>query len=293
MKKKIALVGNAPQEKYEMLNALLDEESVIEMCDIELYGADGQPDNEALTDAIEDYRDNAIDGIVCLPFTTKAITKMIPVMPIQIHATGRLASVKGKVSKNEAATTLKQEEIVTRATTLAKALKRDLSILNPRIAILSLNDDIVVEEGSAEVSAIAPAVSELVKSGIQAFGPIASGKFFDNNDLSAFDAILQMYDGQCNEAFANASNEGIVTLLTDYEAPITQAEPEQLLQALSLVTDVTLNRKVYDEPFTNPLPKLYHEKREDGDKARFAIKKGFNPAEHRRENVTYIKNDNA
>lgn len=28
----------------------------------------------------------------------------------------------------------------------------------------------------------------------------------------------------------------------------------------------------YDEPLANPLPKLYHEKREDGEKARFAIK---------------------
>jgi 4-hydroxythreonine-4-phosphate dehydrogenase len=27
----------------------------------------------------------------------------------------------------------------------------------------------------------------------------------------------------------------------------------------------------YDEPLANPLPKLYHEKREDGDKARFAM----------------------
>ena len=31
------------------------------------------------------------------------------------------------------------------------------------------------------------------------------------------------------------------------------------------------NRMEYDEPFANPLPKLYHEKREDGDKARFAM----------------------
>jgi 4-hydroxythreonine-4-phosphate dehydrogenase len=30
------------------------------------------------------------------------------------------------------------------------------------------------------------------------------------------------------------------------------------------------NRRFYDEPLANPLPKLFHEKREDGDKARFA-----------------------
>ena len=32
------------------------------------------------------------------------------------------------------------------------------------------------------------------------------------------------------------------------------------------------HRAEYDEPLANPLPKLYHEKREDGEKARFAIK---------------------
>ena len=36
--------------------------------------------------------------------------------------------------------------------------------------------------------------------------------------------------------------------------------------------DIFRNRIHYDEPLANPLPKLYHEKREDGEKARFAVK---------------------
>ena len=31
------------------------------------------------------------------------------------------------------------------------------------------------------------------------------------------------------------------------------------------------HRAEYDEPLANPLPQLYHEKREDGDKARFQM----------------------
>ena len=32
-------------------------------------------------------------------------------------------------------------------------------------------------------------------------------------------------------------------------------------------------RQFYDEPMQNPLPKLYHEKRDDSEKVRFAIPK--------------------
>lgn len=43
-------------------------------------------------------------------------------------------------------------------------------------------------------------------------------------------------------------------------------------QAIYTAIDVYRNRKLYDEPLKNPLPKLFHEKREDGEKARFAIR---------------------
>ena len=295
----IALVGNAPVEKHEMLNALLSEDALTEMYDISLYGTDGQPDTEALLDAMADCRAGQVDGIVCLPLSSSP--KKIAagsetsgqIMPIMINSVCRMAAVKGQVSASEAAATLSKENVIERTTQLHKALKRDLHIQNPRIAITSLNSDISTAEGSAEINIIAPAVSELVNSGIQAFGPVASSKLFEGNDFMAFDAILQMYDGQLNDAFSEIAENGFVTLFTGTEASITQAEPEQLLHAITLAGDVMRNREEYDLPLSNPLQKLYHEKKEDGDKARFAVKKkGFNPAEHRRENVTYIKEEN-
>ena len=42
-------------------------------------------------------------------------------------------------------------------------------------------------------------------------------------------------------------------------------------QAIYTAIDVFRNRQNYDEPLQNPLPKLFHEKREDGDKARFTV----------------------
>lgn len=293
----IALVGNAPTEKHEMLNALLSEDVLAEMYSISLYGTDGQQDTEALLDAIADYRDGLVDGIVCLPLSC-SLKKAVQgeadsqTMSLLINPSCRMAAVKGNVSPAEAAATISQADVTERANLLCRALKRDLRIQNPRIAVMSLNSDISTEEGSAEISIIAPAISDLVKNGTQVFGPMSYGKFFDNDDFMAFDAVLQMYEGQCDEAFDKAADDKSVTLLTGIDIPITQAEPEELLYAINLVTDVARNRKEYDLPFANPLQKLYREKKEDGDKARFAVKKkGFNPAEHRRENVTYIKEE--
>ena len=44
-------------------------------------------------------------------------------------------------------------------------------------------------------------------------------------------------------------------------------------QALYAVIDAARNRKNYDAPLANPLPKLYHEKRDESEKVRFAIPK--------------------
>ena len=40
--------------------------------------------------------------------------------------------------------------------------------------------------------------------------------------------------------------------------------------AIFTAIDIFRNRSYYDEPFANPLPKLFHEKRDEGEKARFA-----------------------
>ena len=48
-------------------------------------------------------------------------------------------------------------------------------------------------------------------------------------------------------------------------------DPTSLRQAIYTAVDMFRHRKEYDEPLADPLPKLYHEKREDGDKARFAM----------------------
>ena len=51
------------------------------------------------------------------------------------------------------------------------------------------------------------------------------------------------------------------------------ADENSFRQAVYTAIDIFRNRKNHDEPMANPLPKLYHEKRDDSEKTRFAIPK--------------------
>jgi 4-hydroxythreonine-4-phosphate dehydrogenase len=292
----IALVGNAPKEQHSLLNSMLDEEGLTDLCDIVLYGADGQPEYEALQDALDDYTDGQIQGIVCLPMAEpaeelvgRALEKSGETFATLDNGIIRVGSVLTATDAQAAKTQLTSEAIQKRGKQLWRMLKRDLNVQNPRIAVLSVGDSVDVTDGSTDITVIAPAITEMVKEGIQAFGPVNAATFFASEKYKAYDAVLQMYDTQCTEAYRALTTESVITLIGGTETPIASAEAEGIYRALWAVIDMKRNRKEYDSPFANPLEKLYHERKEDGEKARFAVKKkGFNPAEHRRENVKFV-----
>lgn len=292
----IALVGNAPKEQHSLLNSMLDEEGLTDLCDIVLYGADGQPEYEALQDALDDYTDGQIQGIVCLPMAEpaeelvgRALEKPGETFATLDNGIIRVGSVLTATDAQAAKTQLTSEAIQKRGKQLWRMLKRDLNVQNPRIAVLSVGDSVDVTDGSTDITVIAPAITEMVKEGIQAFGPVNAATFFESQKYKAYDAVLQMYDTQCTEAYRALTTESVITLIGGTETPIASAEAEGIYRALWAVIDMKRNRKEYDSPFANPLEKLYHERKEDGEKARFAVKKkGFNPAEHRRENVKFV-----
>ena len=292
----IALVGNAPKEQHSLLNSMLDEEGLTDLCDIVLYGADGQPEFEALQDALDDYADGQIQGIVCLPMTKpaeelvgRALEKPGETFAVLDNGIIRVGTVLTAADTQTAMQQLTGEAIQKRGEQLWRMLKRDLNVQNPRIAVLSVGDSVDAAEGSTDITVIAPAITELVKKGIEAFGPVSAATFFDTQDYKAYDAVLQMYGTQCTAAYRALGNEPVISLIGGTETPVASAEADGMYRALWAVMDIRRNRVEYDKPFANPLEKLYHERREDGEKARFAIKKkGFNPAEHRRENVKFV-----
>ena len=266
---KIALVGNAPKEKYELLNSILDDETVQGLFEISIYGGEGESDIDALRDAIEDCEDGIVDGVACLPLS-ESLHKAVKHIMAQ-DADGALSVRINSVGKVVAA----KDDTTGAAKALAKSLKRDFDCLMPRIAVLG---DVATET-----------LEELSKAGVQAFGPYDADGFYEKDDTKAFDGILEQTYGQTKEAQEKAADEQAITLISSIKPVIAQGEAEDLLRVLYLLGDVAKHRHFYDIPFKNPLPKLYHERKEDSERARFAKNKGFNPAEHKRENVNFIK----
>ena len=270
----IALVGNATGEDASMLNTMLSAEGMSSLYTISLYGADGQPENEALADAIEDCidKESEINAVVCLPMAQnprKAIRQALgensaTLLPVMINGEERYI-ISGKT------------DISDKAEMLMKCLKRDLRIAMPRMAVVGSDED------------LKSTVDALFEKGIQAFGPY-SNEILNKEELRTFDGIIIVGNENADASEQNILEElhdSYITLMAGTEMAIASAQPKDIYEALALVADITRNRVEYDLPLSNPLPKLYVEKKEDGDKARYIKKKGFDPAAHKRENVTY------
>ena len=200
----------------------------------------------------------------------------------------RVALVTTHLPIKDVATAITKESIMEKATIFHQALKRDFRISNPRIAVLALNphagDDGLL--GTEEKNIISPAIEALAKKGIQAFGPYPADGFFGAGTFNYFDGVLAMYHDQGLAPFKTIALDNGVNYTaglpiirtspdhgTAYDiAGQDKADENSMRQAIYTAIDVFRNRQFYDEPLQNPLPKLFHEKREDGDKARFAVR---------------------
>ena len=259
---------------------------------------------KALDRAMTDYRSKLYDVLVTAPINKATIqspgfhfpghTEYIETsvgegqkaLMILMNETLRVALVTTHLPIKDIAKAITKEGIVEKATIFHKALKRDFRISSPRIAVLSLNphagDNGLL--GSEEKDIILPAIEELADKGIQAFGPFAADGFFGSGAYDHFDGVLAMYHDQGLAPFKTIALESGVNYTAGL--PIVRTSPDHgtaydiagkgvadensMRQAIFTAIDVFRNRKFYDEPLQNPLPKLFHEKREDGDKARFA-----------------------
>lgn len=299
-----SIIGRAEEAEDGRVNLLatFDEEVKVEL---------GQPTKEAgeaafkaLDRAMADYRAGLYDVLVTAPinkatiqgdgfrfcghteYIEQSVGEGAKALMILMDEGLRVALVTTHLPIKDVAEAITQEAITAKARTLHQALRRDFRISNPRIAVLALNphagDDGLL--GREEQDIIAPAIDELEKQGIQAFGPYAADGFFGSGNYARFDGVLAMYHDQGLAPFkALASETGV-----NYTAglPIVRTSPDHgtaydiagkgvadeasLRQAIYTAIDVWRNRQEYDGPLANPLPKLYREKRDDGEKSRFA-----------------------
>lgn len=201
----------------------------------------------------------------------------------------RVALVTTHLPIKDVAAAITKEAIMEKATIFNESLKRDFNISAPRIAVLSLNphagDQGVI--GSEEETIIKPAIEELSDNGVCVFGPFPADGFFGHGAYHAFDGVLAMYHDQGLAPFKTiVADEGVNITAglpivrtspdhgTAYDiAGKNAADPTSMRLAIFRAIDIFRNRMAYDEPLQNPLPKLYHEKRDESEKVRFAVPK--------------------
>ena len=175
------------------------------------------------------------------------------------------------------------EKVIEKGRLFYTSLKRDFRISCPRLAVLALNP----QEGTEEKEVICPAIETLENEGMQVFGPYVADSFFGDGLFEQFDGVLAMYDDQGTVPFKTLAHEYGIKLKAGISAICTTpahgpafdiagkgiADEQSLRHAVYTAIDMYRHRIEYDEPLAHPLPKLYHEKREDGEKVRFAIPK--------------------
>jgi len=278
-----SIISKAEEAHPDRLNMLaaFDEEVKVEFGTPTPESAEAG--RKAMQRAKEDLKNGLYDVLVQAPVVSSR-TPDLDDKSLLIMFTDdiRIALATNHLPIKDVAANITSEKLVEKCRLLHTSLKRDFRINNPRLAVLALNPQL----GAEEENIISPAIKTVEEAGIQAYGPFTADAFFGNGLHHDFDGILAMYDDQGNVPFKTLATEFGVKMKTGFPFVITtpahdpcfdlagkgMADPASLRHAIYAAIDIFRNRIHYDEPLANPLPKLYHEKREDGDKARFAVK---------------------
>ena len=301
------IIEKAEEAKEGKLNLLttFDDEVKIEL------GTPAKEAGEAalaaLDRAMTDYRSGLYDVIVTAPINKKTIQSELfhfcghteyiescvgdgnKALMILMNDVLKVALVTTHLPIKDVASAITKEAIVEKAILLNNSLKRDFGLTRPRIAVLALNphagDDGLL--GKEENEVIMPAIAELESKGVMAFGPYAADGFFGSGNYRHYDAVLAMYHDQGLAPFKTLAQENGVNYTAGL--PIVRTSPDHgtaydiagkgvadaqsFREAIYAAIDIYRNRKNYDEAGAHPLPKLYHEKRDESEKVRFAVNK--------------------
>ena len=277
------IIKNAEEARPDKLNMLatFDNEVKVEFGSPTPESAEAA--RKALQRAKEDLKNGLYDVLVQAPVVSSHTPDPDDKSLLIMFANDiRIALATNHLPIKDVAANITPDKLIEKCRLLYTSLKRDFRINNPRIAVLALNP----QPGAEEENIIGPALKTVEEAGIQAYGPFTADDFFGNGLQNNFDGILAMYDDQGNVPFKTLATEYGVKMKAGFPFVITTpdhdpcfdiagkgiANPASLRHAIYAAIDIFRNRIHYDEPLANPLPKLYHEKREDGDKARFAIK---------------------
>jgi len=283
METQFSIIDKAEDAHDGRLNLLttFDEEVKVE------FGVPSEESDAAARKAVarakEDLQKGLYDVLVQAPMRSGASpAKEDKSLTMMVCDQVRIGLVTTHLPIKDVPQAVTVEKIVDKGRIFQASLKRDFRISIPRLAVLALNPQL----GTEEEKVIAPAVEELEKQGVQAFGPFIADDFFGQQMYYNFDGVMAMFDDQGIVPFKTLANEYGVKLKAGISAICTTpdhgpafdiagkgvADEQSLRHAIYTAIDMFRHRMDYDAPMANPLPKLYHEKREDGEKARFAVR---------------------
>ncbi len=178
-----------------------------------------------------------------------------------------------EVSKN-----ITQARIVERLGQLRRSLIADFGVVEPRIAVLSLNphagDGGLL--GREEQEVIRPAIQEAAAAKTLAFGPFASDGLFASGNFRKYDAILAMYHDQGLTPFKALTPQGVnftaalsvVRTSPDHGvgydiAGQDKADASSMREAIYAALDIFRNRQNYKEMTRNPLKRYERDRGAD------------------------------
>lgn len=293
------IISNAEEANENRLNLLTVIEEEVKVDLGEPTPESGEAAKKAIDRALADYKAGLFDVLVTTPvyknsingfnghtdYIEKALDNGEKGMTILTNEDLRMALVTNNVAIKDVAESITKQKILEKARIFHQALRRDMRISSPRIAVLALNprcgEDGVL--GDEEQTIIKPAIDELSEQGIQIFGPYAADDFFGRCAYFRFDGVLAMYHDQGQTPFKAVAYENGVRYSAGLDlirtAPAhganfavagkNQTDEQSLRNAIYTAIDVWRNRQEFDEPLQNPLSKLYHERRDDSEKVRF------------------------
>ena len=110
----------------------------------------------------------------------------------------KITFITGHIPISKLKSSITTKNIVIKTKVFNSSLKHDFNVLKPKIAILGLNPHAGENGmlGEEEDKFISPAIKELQKLDILAYGPFPADSFFSDKNLSFFDGIIAMYHDQ-------------------------------------------------------------------------------------------------
>ena len=138
---------------------------------------------------------------------------------------------------------------------LRQTLERDFDCQHPRIAILS--NEVPKEDAEKET---------FEEKQMHVYGPFTIKEFFEEEKYMFFDGIITSDKEKATEAFGALVYEYGIWFYAGTDLIITSpfnADVTSMNHAMYIATDIYRNRKAYDLERQNPLPKLFHDKRDE------------------------------